>query len=572
MAVEDRVRHRRLRSLFPQAYATSPKDSALGVLLETLAGRLRDLDHATERAQRDKWLATADGSRDPVPFEVPGGGSAQPALAGATTLDLGEVVRPLEHLGSGLDLLRQPWEVDEQAYRGRVSQLARLLTGGLGTTQALVSFCIGALGAETCPQLERNADTTTGFGLEPGSLARCRTCQGGTAAPSGPCPLREQSTMSVSLVDSPRRRVQLERQSLRVGEDGTATINFRSESLFADRPEIELRVPDTGAAHVVPSFRSLQTGERIIVARVLEPGNTLSILTTSPHDPSLPPHRQRWVDRPPGSNLLNALVRVDGVDDNSPVIVIRSASFNGARFGQSRFADETAVEPRFNAAYFDQATFDSLPAGSIEIDAPAVVAGVNTWEYAPLDRDGLDAALAVVAAAGETVPQVPDIVDADPQPVALQLRWWTRPAARFLIRIPLTDAVRRVVAQGAADYVRRMVERVRPVGVTPIIDFLEPPIRESLEPSDRLTDVELSWQDAIEPAVVAISEPELPAEVLDSLDVGAFGGIFDVTPFDFSLFESELVQLPAEGLEPEATPAFEGLFDVTPFDLSRLAE
>ncbi|MCH9686081.1 MAG: hypothetical protein K0V04_31910, partial [Deltaproteobacteria bacterium] len=297
MAVEDRTRHDRLRSLFPLVYDTDPQRSALGRVLDVLADGVRELDQATERALRDKWVATADGRREPTELIGTQPEPTDPPTEPILTVDLGGQPRPLEHLGSALDLLRQPWELDEQAYRERVQFLAPLMSGGLGTARALIAFTIGALGAQPCAQLERSGDTTTGFGLAPGALARCRACQGGTATPSGPCPLRAQAVMSVSLVDNPRRRVRLTRQSLRVGDDGTASVLFDSESLFADLPEIELTIPDEATRTVVPSFRNRGTGERIIVAHQLEAGQTLTMFPVSPHDPSLAPHRQRWVDR-----------------------------------------------------------------------------------------------------------------------------------------------------------------------------------------------------------------------------------------------------------------------------------
>ncbi|MCA9696133.1 MAG: hypothetical protein KC431_01325, partial [Myxococcales bacterium] len=64
MAVEDRTRHDRLRSLLPRVYATDPREHALGVMLEVLGDSLRELDRYSERALRDRWLRTATAPRD----------------------------------------------------------------------------------------------------------------------------------------------------------------------------------------------------------------------------------------------------------------------------------------------------------------------------------------------------------------------------------------------------------------------------------------------------------------------------------------------------------------------------
>lgn len=519
MAIEDRSRHDRLRALLPRAYATDARDSVLGVLLDALADGLRGFDQATERALRDKWLATAEATRAPI--------DTPPVV----TIELGGEPRPLEHLGSELDLLRQPWEADEQAYRGRVALLAPRITRGLGTTRSLLSFSITALGGEPCPLLERSGDATIALGLPPGRLARCRACHGGQDMPSGPCPLRAESTMSARLVDNPRGVVGLRREAVDPGHGGSATIHFDSDSLFADRPELELRIPpDVAQAHVVPSFRSRQTGERIVVAHVLRPGETLRILPQSPNDPNLPPHMQQWVDRP---NPLSAVARVSGIapEQDVPIISILGVSFDGARFGVDRFAPEGDA-PRFDTGHFDDSSFDVAAAGGrLDVTTPAVVPGANTWDYVPLAPHVLAGLPGEPAAGAEPL----DLdAEADLQPVALRLRWWTRPTARFQLRIPLTPTVRGVVALGAADYLRRMVDRVRPAGVTAVIDFLEPPIRESLDPSDGHHEVVLSIPEPLSPLDRQSTGQALPVEVLEALDGASFGGLFDVTPFGLS--------------------------------------
>lgn len=493
MATEDRTRHERLRALFPRAYATDPRDSVLGALLEVLADGLRSFDQTIERALRDKWLATAE------PHRRPEGETSEQWLEAA----LAGEPEPLEHLGVLLDLLRQPWERDEEAYRRRLAVLAPLMTRGLANVRALLYFSLTALGAEPCSGLERSGDgTTTAFGLEPGRRARCATCRGGRIAPTGPCPMRpEHEIMRASLVDNPHRVARLQRSPLTLGPDGTAIVRFTSQSLFDDRPELELSVPnDATGTPFMASFRSHQTGERIVVEHPLVIGDTLSILPRSPHDPTQPARDQLWVDRPAGSNppvSVARIVHADGQSSVAPITVFRDVVFEGARFDLDRFAPE-----------------DATGAGEPEVTVPAIVPGANTWDYIPLGATG--ASLAVPPPGASPV---------GTGPVTLRLRWWTRPIARFLVRIPITPTVRSTLDEGAAEHVRRMIHRVRPVGVLPIIDFVEPLVPETLDLVDATPGLGLS-----------IIEPLSPIDdLLDDHEI--VPGVFDVTLFDATLLQ-----------------------------------
>lgn len=477
MTVEDRVRHERLRALLPRTYATDPRDSVLGALLDALADGLRSFDRATERALRDKWVATAAPHRKPEP--EPPYSWLEIALAGEP--------EPLERLGSLLDLLRQPWELDEQAYRRRITLWGPLMARGLATSRSILMFAVSALGSEPCPGLDHVDDTTTAFGFEAWRVARCRACRGGREIPTGPCPLREDATLTeritMSLVDNPRVAMRVSRASVRPDSSGRATIRFENNSLFPDRPEIEITLPPSLAGPVVPSFRSRQTGELVVVLHALEPGQTLSILPRSPHDASQPHHLQEWVDRPTGSSPPSSVVRINGVTTTVPVLVF--------------------PRPGFDQARLDEASFLPDAPGALEVTTPAVVPGNNTWDYMPLRPDEVLAAVAELPAVVPPAVEMPDL-----QPVAVRLRWWARPIAHFSIRIPPNDTVRAAVDGGRIGYLRRMLERTRPVGVTFLIELPEPPFRDALDPTDTEIATTEDW-----PAV----------------------GAFDVSIFDFSL-------------------------------------
>jgi len=550
--VEDRTRHERLRSLLPGGYATNPRDSALGVLLDVLADRLRETDQALERGLRDKWLRTAEAEREPQLTEEPP--EVPPAAAEAETeaeteteaaaaaeveteteplprVKLSDHPRPLEYLGATLDLLRQPLEADVEAYRRRVRILAPLLVEGLGTPRAILAMALSALGSEPCPVLEREGNETRGFGMPSGSLDRCRTCRGGhRPLPGTPCPLRAENTMSASVIDNPRRRVELVRQQVRP-HSSRARIHLNNLSLFADRPELTLSIPSSATGvEVVPRLRSVTTGEELVVARVLGAGDTLVLRGPSPHDPNEPEQRQRWVDRPPAFAIAPAQARV-GSELDVPVILSQGSRFDAAVFGPE-------LGPSTTAGTFAVTRLVNSEEES-PLEVPAVMPGANTWVYEAIDRTELG--LLIDDLTGTDIGTLPELTDvpatADETQVSLVLRWWVRAPARFLLRIPLEPAVQAALDAGAVDYLRRLVDRARPVGVLPVIDFPPPVFTEDLEPLDRITGLDVVAVEALAPVDVLVS-PSIPVEgeVLTPEDGAAFIGVFDVTLFDFSLF------------------------------------
>jgi hypothetical protein len=584
VAIEDRTRHDRLRALLPRIYATDPATSELGRVLEMLANLLREADQALERALRDKWLATATGDR----------GATSPASdageeEGLPVVELGGAPLPLELIGAAVDLVRQPWEVAHEAYRTRVRLLAPMLASGLATPRVLLTFALTSMHSEPCPVLERREDATQAWGMPPGTLNRCRVCRGGSVPPAGtPCPFRDRAIMDATLTDNPRTRVALRRRALDpapgTAEGGahSARLRVRSDSLFAARPEIVLQVPDTAPTPVVASFRNLGTGEEVVIAWPLVAGATLTLRPASPHDPATPRHLQRWVDRPPGEARAPARVWVVAGETvnllDQDVFVTQGPRFDAARFSAE---DETVAEAPAHFASLMQ-----------RIDSPSLPRGENTWLYRPLDRAALADALADVTGKFD-VGEIDYGEDEDDDPaererkreekreqrrddirerllqavedtpdtpadtaVDLKLSWWTRPPSRFRLRIPRTPAVKAALATGAADYLRQMIDRVRPAGVQPIFDFAELPFPEPLDP-----------QDALRRLDVRIAEPVAPgdrdgftdldarlAEALEPADQAGFHGIFDVTRFEISRFTVTTV-------EP-------GVFEVTYFDYS----
>lgn len=560
MAGEDRTRHDRLRGLLPRAYATDPKDSALGAILDVLGDLLRDADRDSERALRDRWIATAAGDRSPdapedgdAPEEdgpsEDGDDDGSPALP---TIELAGLM-PLELLGATLDLVRQPWEVDHEAYRSRVRILAPMLAAGLGTPRVILAFALTSLHSEPCPSLEHHGDETRGIGLPPRRLARCRACRGGRVvpAPGTPCPLRETAIMDATVLDNPRTRVELRRRRVAPGEGG-APIRVGSASLYAARPELVVSVPADAASgtSAVVSLRSLDTGEELVIAQPVAPGETLHIRPSSPHDPDTLRHQQVWVDPPAGEAFAPARAWItsdDGGRRNLDIEVVFAS--RGARFDAGRFVD-------------DGEDHGSQFAGiRIAIETPTLPPGDTTWLYHPLSRSELQNALADV---GDAIDEqrLQDLLAAAPEepcpdPVDITLRWWTRPPARFGLRIPRMPAVAAALEAGAGAYLQRMIDRVRPAGVHPVIDISEPPIREELEPRDALDGLTVRMREPLEPGDrggPSRLTATLPGDAVAPDHVPGFIGIFDVTRFEISRF-SDLTAEP-------------GRFEVTFFDYS----
>ncbi len=700
MAVEDRTRHDRLRSLLPRSFATEPETSALGTVVEVLADLLRESDGVVERALRDKWLRTASGPRaldaqvsvtppagwlsgadlpkpirdalqadatllgveigellghpavgvrallgqfDPpldkdklgplastvdelltrlAPLGLPLGGlvpdvsKIKPQVAERTTFAgarqiwvrwafggealevavlLGSdpaivLVRgpadarsyrsavdrlyasldfplPLELLGAALDLRRQPWEHDHEAYRSRVRILAPLLTEGLATPRVILAFGLTSLGAEPCPILDKtDPQSTRGFGVPPRALDRCRVCRGGKRpAPGSVCPQRERAIMDATVTDTPRLRARLTRSSLDpattldASDAGQAgKIRIRNDSLFAARPEIVLRLPlEAGPGEkLVPSFRSLTTGEEVVLPVIMTAGDELRVRPSSPHDPATPNHLQVWVDLPLGEAALpgRTWVRNDETPDQeteAPNPLFAS----GPRFDQARFAsvsDQAAFdEGHWDEAFWDEPLADGVTnayhfaGASREAATPKLVPGDNVWIFRPLGGAQLAALLGDYE--GLTFAELPgfdQLEDPNFPPstatVSIELRWWTRSPARFRLRVPRTPAVEQALAAGAADYLRRMIDRVRPAGVHPILDFSIGPFRDFVDPSDRFSALALRSVDPVEPQD-QLALGTVNVEPLDPSDEFGFIGIFDVTHFTISRFGPKYV-------------------------------
>jgi hypothetical protein len=227
---------------------------------------------------------------------------------------------------------------------------------------------------------------------------------------------------------------------------------------------------------------------------------------------------------------------------------------HGQRFDQARFSDSQDTPAASVDASKRPGRFASVEIGAL---TPTLMPGINDWVFRPLsgvellallgDYGELELALGVHALVDPDAPFV-----ASTSSVALVLRWWTRPPARFRLQVPRKPAVDEVLSQGAADYLRAMIERVRPAGVQAILDFALEPFTDTLDPEERLAALELLGRELAEPEVVLATASSLAPEALEPSEQLGFLGIFDVTRFDLSRFG------------PKATAP--GRFDLVEFD------
>lgn len=518
---------------------------------------------------------------------------------GLPTLSMARPPQPLELLGAALDLRRQAWETDVEAYRTRVRILGPMLTRGLATPRVMLAATLTSLASEPCPVLERpEPDSTHGFGLPPGTLARCPLCQGGRLVPppGSVCPMRERASMEATVTDNPRTRAKLVRSRL-APSDGAATadgrIRVRNDSLFSARPTLELRVPGPGEVpadtRVVPSLRSSTTGEEMVVPAVLGPGDRLVIRPASDYDSSLPRHKQVWVDPPAGEALLPARAEIHR-EGGSLELVDVVLFADGPRFDQARFSS-VGDQAYFDEGHWDQSYWDenqvpdqanksTFAATSQAKTTPELRPGDNDWRYVALSKAQV---ASLVSDYGLEVDDLEldgavDFPSATTK-VALELRWWTRPPARFRVRVQLGPAVLRALEAGAASYLRRMIERVRPAGVHPILDFaLEPFIEDGVRPEVRADQLALSERiDADPQSLLEIGQTQ--PEPVDPGEQVGFIGIFNVTLYDISLFaedgivpgvfdQSEFETSLFVALDPSET----GLFDEEYWDFSVFAD
>ncbi|HVE82131.1 MAG TPA: hypothetical protein VND93_04765 [Myxococcales bacterium] len=502
-----RRRRERLMSLLPRLLAAQPEGSVLGSLVDALAGRLAELDQATERVLRDRWMALAGAS--PRWDDGPS---------------------PLEMLGRLLEISQEPWE-ELEAYRRRLRQVAPILLAGSSTVRSLLAVGAASLDTELCPRLRRLPDTdaaraagiqdtTLGLGVRPGTRASCPECE----LPGDVCPYENGERLAargavaarLQLTDCPATTRNL--HLLALGHD--SRFQVVNPSLALDRPVVTLAATTRLA---FPALHNVESNEVMLFAGTLEAGETLVLSPArfesdvrpfdgyTPQGPALD-----FLLAPGGSAVLQGGTTTRNVAGQ--MYYLQGVTYGEARFGHARFS------------LLGQ-----------HVLSPGLDAGANTWRlrgYTQRDVQAIADKTLLAGLAGAPALPFDGVADARGD---LTLDWWVRLPATFRLRIPEMPA--RPTPQertSVLDLTRRSVEAARAAGVLASVDFPEPPRREKHPLGEGALRLFLR-------AKARESQPE--AEALKAVQVTARGterqpeedrrglsvlGKFDVTRFEWS--------------------------------------
>jgi hypothetical protein len=208
-----RRRRKRLLSVLPGVYAQQPVGSVVYQLLDTMAGRLAELDDALEQVMAARWVKTAGG---------------EPLFDRAAA--------PLDLLGALFDLPRLPADPDHgkpvedtEAYRQRLMAMARLLARGVTTPEVLLQLTQAVLGAG----------------------------------------------VRAKIVDNPLVRRDQTVPAVQHDANSQLTFRVRNDGLLADRPVLGITALDGDMPF--PAVRNITTSEVVLFAGVIPKTRTLYI-------------------------------------------------------------------------------------------------------------------------------------------------------------------------------------------------------------------------------------------------------------------------------------------------------
>lgn len=428
----DRARRERgLRGLFPAAYDTRPRGSALGELLAALAGGLTDLDEAIEQVVRNRWVRLA---REDAPPGAPDALKIQRAC--------------LAQLGRLVGVVPLPDEPLERL-RHRVVAQARILRAGVTTPRSILALAATAMGHDLCGALDRprprdGSRLTIGHAVRAGTVAACgRACGPGRA---DECPHRAARVAQLLVIDNPPDL----RTRVLPGVQAGDRLALASESVEDAQPVLRLSAPHDGQPVAWPS---LQHGEEtLFYAGTLRPGETLVVTPVRADDP----------------RSGSAVLLVDGQPPRTlaPDVVVYFTT--SARFAADGQADARAV--RFAAD--DAAPGDPVTRfarfGESALRTPLLPAGGAVWTVDQLGRKRLTDMLGAAEVARRFA-DAPDVVA--PARFTLEIEWTVFPAATFQLRIPRNPAVREAEAYGAVGLIQELVELARGAGIAAWVDF-----------------------------------------------------------------------------------------------------
>jgi hypothetical protein len=375
-------------------------------------------------------------------------------------------------------------EVD--AFRRRLVEFVAIHRAGLTTASAILRLVALVYQADDRPAIAwdtsgRNANATF-MSMGPGG---------------------ERRQVRVDLIDNP-----LAPNSVRFAKaPATSRLTVTNGGLDNAIPEIRLKPSGTPAK--VPVFIDVASGQRLIYVGVVQAGHTLTLRN----------------QRPP---LINGIPQAD-----VPVLLTNPFVFDGET---SRFAGPDGVGARFSVARRDSTL-------------PPLAPGESTWIYNAMARSELQdfltpwPELAKLATSADVVPKAP-VAD-------IELSWDESVPASIALRVPADLVPHAFELEGQisvdkrlAAFVRELVWALnygRAAGIRAHVELALPHISESLDLGDSFTILaKLPMQesqpiDEIVPApTTGIHIDEFIPEVKDPL---FFGGLYDTTLFDTSLFQ-----------------------------------
>lgn len=522
------ARRKRLLSLLPTIYTAQPDHSAVGVLIDSMALVLSQFDSDAEQVMKEHWINFASG--ESVEANLPSS---------------------LESLGRLLEIRRLSGE-DEQAFRHRIVETAKILTTGLTSPEAILKLILACLGTEPCSRIDRIDDATIAYGMPIGTVKKCPGCESDSGDES--CPHENNRKLSVWLIDNPLVYTQSEILAVH-------NLKFQvvSPSLHTDMPVIRIEANNT-TIHF-PSLRNQSTNETIFYAGDLEKGDRLAIyppITAEEVEPFLSydaiGHHSWREHYPEGyAELINA----DGsvTDVSKQLYYFSSVSFESddVKPGETRsvFAGPDEFEPRFSAMRFSDSTFDNAhffkegefkdTFSSFEqlFDTPRISRGTDTWVYQTFTRNDL---FSVDGSEAKDVLEIAPIKpDSATSQAKIMLSWWRRPPATFRIHIPHTQEVNEAAKRGALELIYRNVQRARAAGISGLINTCIPTLRETNHLSDSLF-IKLRTSGRENNILLdqypSINSQRLRTETNSLGEVSAsFSGVFDTTRLDWSHFD-----------------------------------
>ena len=615
---DPRQRRERLLSKLPRIYTAQPSGSAVGAMIDSMAASLARLDDSLLRTQHDRWVGLSSDVRPGqalpsaleqlgqllqvqrlpariryarrTPLEDASGLSlefdARTPLADALDELLGNSwreadgspprVAPVEQLGGlfpGLDFMLgntddqvlvrltpdgSPQDLarfcsvlepeDGASFRQRLLITARVRSGGLTTPRALLSLAMADLGCEPCPHTERYTDTTLIRGFAPGHRKHCAGCTG-----QGPCPHPEQAVVEAWLTENPVLLARHQEPSPGLHR----VFEVRNPSILADRPVVRLTVSRQPAAY--PALRSVDTGEIMIYAGTLKPGETLILQPALSPEETAPfagyenSGQHGWLSAfPQGRATVQNSAGVER-DVSGTIFYLwgdrlddPASTLDTLRYG---VLDQKVLTPRLHRGdnhwmllTFAQPQAEFAGNESQHTSRFADSKSKGGTCFALLDGNmssgGGFSQMLFESISKTNTQSAEEENDPNSPHFSLSLEWATRPPATFRLRIPKNSWVADAALRGALAPLRSNLVRASAAGVRALVDFPEPPLRDVQQSNESLSlSTHQRWSEAHAPEDLPLRIGSKLAHTEEhATGEGQFSmrGVFDTTRLNWS--------------------------------------